>query len=95
MAKKKSSFNVADGLFPAAKNDAHDVHDEQQVQQAQEVVIPEYGKTQGKKGHKLPRINMAFSPDNHTFIKKRSRQLGISATDFVNILIDAERKKTE
>lgn len=48
--------------------------------------------TQGKKGHKLPRINMAFSLENHEFIKRRSRQIGISATDFVNQLIDRERK---
>ena len=50
-----------------------------------------FGATQGKKGHKAPRINMAFSPDNHEWIKMRSRQLGVSATEFVNTIIERER----
>lgn len=50
-------------------------------------------ETQGRKGHKSPRINMAFSPDNHAWIKTRSRQLGISATEFVNSILDTERTK--
>lgn len=52
-----------------------------------------FGATQGKKGHKAPRINMAFSPANHKWIKSRSRQLGISATALVNTVIDHEREK--
>lgn len=52
-----------------------------------------FGSTQGKKGHKAPRINMAFSPDNHEWIKRRSRQLGVSATKLVNTIIDRERLK--
>lgn len=52
-----------------------------------------FGATQGKKGHKAPRINMAFSPDNHKWIKTRSKQLGISATELVNTIIDRERLK--
>lgn len=50
-----------------------------------------FGATQGKKGHKAPRINMAFSPDNHKWIKTRSKQLGISATELVNTIIARER----
>ena len=52
-----------------------------------------FGGTQGRKGHKAPRINMAFNPDNHAWIKTRSRQLGISATEFVNTILDNERMK--
>jgi len=55
----------------------------------------EFGATQGKKGHKSPRINMAFSPENHEWIKSRSRQLGISATEFVNSILEKERKSEE
>jgi hypothetical protein len=47
--------------------------------------------TRGRKGHKLPRINMAFTPENHKFITFTSRQQGISATEYVNNLIDAAR----
>lgn len=52
-----------------------------------------FGKTQGKKGHKAPRINMAFSPENYKWIKTRSRQIGISATEFVNTILERERLK--
>lgn len=52
-----------------------------------------FGETQGRKGHKAPRINMAFSPENHEWIKTRSRQLGMSATEFVNTILTNERLK--
>lgn len=52
-----------------------------------------FGATQGKKGHKAPRINMAFSPENHAWIKERSKQLGVSATELVNAIIENERLK--
>ena len=52
-----------------------------------------FGATQGRKGHKAPRMNMAFSPVNHVWLKTKSRQLGISATDLVNQLIDQARLK--
>lgn len=61
------------------------------VQEVQEVK-KEYGKTQGKKGLKLKRINMGFSDDNHDYITKESRKLGMSATAFVNMIIDLHRK---
>lgn len=53
----------------------------------------EFGATQGKKGHKIPRINMGFSPENHEWVKSRSKQLGISATEFVNAILERERLK--
>lgn len=72
-------------------------HDEpiQRPEPPSEGGVPEvvFGATQGKKGHKAPRINMAFSPDNHKWIKARSRQMGISATALVNAIIDHERLK--
>lgn len=55
-------------------------------------MIPEkedIGTTQGKKGHKLPRMNMAFSRVNYEYIRKMSSLNGISATEFVNKIIEA------
>ena len=49
--------------------------------------------TQGKKGQKLPRINMAFSPENHEYLEIVSRIDGISKTDFVNRLIAKDRSR--
>lgn len=45
------------------------------------------GQTVGRKGVKLPRINMAFSPDNYEFIQTMARVRGQSLTEFVNHII--------
>lgn len=51
------------------------------------------GKTQGKKGCYMPRINMAFTPDNHNFIKVMSRIRGESMTEFCNYCIEQYREE--
>ncbi len=50
-------------------------------------------RTQGRKGCKAVRINMAFTPDNHDYIKTMARISGHTMTEFVNIVI--ERYRTE
>lgn len=49
-------------------------------QKAQE--MREAGTTQGRKGCKAVRINMAFSPAVHTYIKTMARVRGESVTAF-------------
>lgn len=44
-------------------------------------------KTQGKKGLKAARINMAFAPDTYDYIRIMAQAKGISITEFVNQLI--------
>ena len=44
----------------------------------------EQGKTQGRRGIKATRINMAFSPDVHKYIKVMARARGESVTEFTN-----------
>lgn len=102
---KTSKFGVAEGLI--FENTSPNTHDVQQVQDvntistigksAVEATAPqiEFGATQGKKGHKAPRINMAFSPDVHAWIKTASRQQGISATEFVNNILRKEKERSE
>lgn len=97
----KNAFSLNPDSFKEQATDAQvvqevQVHPAQQVQDAQEnntTSTISFGATQGRKGHKAPRINMAFSPENHAWIKTRSRQLGISATEFVNTILDNERTK--
>lgn len=90
MARHKSSdYNVTEGLNFSSLN-AQDVQQVQEVSLQQEP--KEIGSTQGKKGQKLKRINMAFSDTNHEYITKESRKQGISSTAFVNLIIDAYRK---
>lgn len=41
-------------------------------------------RTQGRKGQKLPRINMAFDPDVYEHIRERSEEENMTMTRFVN-----------
>lgn len=88
MARNKvSNFSADEGLFDKFKN-------AQEVQQvAVNPSVKEIGSTQGKKGQKLKRINMAFSDINHQFIVSQSRKNGVSATAFVNSILDAYRNQ--
>lgn len=88
MAKNKTSFSPAAGLFEQGAKKLSDSTAEQPVPAT---AIMTLENTQGRKGQKLPRINMAFTPENHQYIKKVSRQAGMSVTQYINNLIDADR----
>lgn len=61
---------------------------EQEIQKAQAEQ-----QTQGKKGYKMQRINMAFTPDNIEYIRAISKLKGRTMTQYVNDLIAQEREK--
>lgn len=50
-------------------------------------------KTQGRKGQKLPRINMAFSDENLAYLHAMAGFERMSATQYVNNLINADRER--
>ena len=50
-------------------------------------------KTQGRKGAKALRINMAFTPSNHQFIKVMARASGKTMTEFTNLVIEAYQRE--
>lgn len=103
--KRSSSFGADEGLFDNFTPHTHETHEVQEknivphvhmIQEVQEVAPGrELGSTQGKKGQKLRRINMAFSDQNHSYITHESRRRGISATAFVNLIIDEYRKSDD
>ena len=49
-------------------------------------------KTQGRKGCKAARINMAFTPENHEYITVMARLTGKSMTEFCNLVIQKYRE---
>ncbi len=49
-------------------------------------------KTQGRKGCKAVRINMAFTPENYDFLKTVSKAYGSNMTVFCNKIIEDYRK---
>ena len=76
---------------------AHDVYEAQSIHVAQEAhdphdvhtapYAPGAPRTQGRKGQKLPRINMAFSPENLAYLQAIAGFERMSATQYVNNLI--------
>ena len=105
MANKrgKSPF-FTDEEFLTDVQEVHQAQEAQQVQQDSNVGKTEktdssvsqaivFGATQGRKGLKVPRINMGFSPENHDWIRLRSRQRGMTITEFVNEILDRERMR--
>lgn len=73
--------------------ETHDVLNTHDAQEVQEHNTPASNATQGRKGQKLPRINMAFSPENLEHIRLMARVTGCSATAYVNQLIAADREQ--
>lgn len=49
-------------------------------------------QTSGKKGVKLPRINLAFTPANYEFIKVMAQVRGQNLTEFVNDILREARE---
>jgi hypothetical protein len=50
-------------------------------------------KTQGRKGCKLQRINMAFTPENYEFISVMAKLTGKTLTGFCNYAIEKYREQ--
>ncbi|MBR4908260.1 MAG: hypothetical protein IKZ43_04525 [Acidaminococcaceae bacterium] len=67
---------------PQQAQDVQRTRKEYNEQQAQE--MRQAGTTQGRKGCKALRINMAFTPETHEYITTMARVKGESITDFVN-----------
>lgn len=49
-------------------------------------------QTTGKKGIKMPRINLAFTPDNYEFIKVMAQVRGQTQTAFINEILTIARE---
>lgn len=71
----------------AKKGQQGNASPQEQAQRADEM------RTQGRKGCKAARINMAFTPANHEFIKIMARATGNTMAKFTNMVIAAYRKE--
>ena len=50
-------------------------------------------RTAGHKGVKLPRINLAFSPDIYDYVKTMSKASGMTYTEFINKILQDHKEK--
>lgn len=67
------------------------VEEVKKVQQVQDV-HEEMPATQGKKGAKAKRLNLAYSDANYEYISKESRRRGLTMTQFLNDIIATYRE---
>jgi predicted DNA binding CopG/RHH family protein len=69
-------------------SDAPKTRKERKTYTAQEAAeILQSMNTTGRKGVKLPRINLAFAPDVYEYIKTMSMAAGMNYTTFVNMIL--------
>ena len=102
MANKKGFKGDNPALSFISTPEAHEDHEEHDTQEASVVLdaqevhderrTPVSQTTQGKKGMKLPRINMAFATTNLEYLQIMSRIEGVSITEYVNRLIQADKE---
>lgn len=86
---KQGAFDLGEFEIPRETQEVQNTLKVQSVQEDKKIV---FGATQGRKGEKAPRINMAFSPDNHSYLKFESRRQGMSITEFANMIIAQYRE---
>ena len=86
MSKKNFKDDNPALAFISGGRGTHDTHDVQEVHASRE-------PTQGRKGKKLPRINMAFSQDNLEYLRLISRIEGVSMTEYVNQLLEVDKEE--
>ncbi len=90
----KEFKNVASAQQPVYGQIIGATQNESQTQDKQrELDALEALKTQGKKGMKAGRINMAFTPSNMDFIRVMAAIQGMSMTQYVNAIIAQERER--
>lgn len=94
MAGKKDFAGMNTGRVSGAIAQATSNKGQQGTATAQEAEErKEALQTQGRKGVKAIRINMAFTPSNHEFIKVMSKATGRTMTEFTNLVIDAYQRE--
>lgn len=77
--------------------EVHDIQEEKSVEEAKKVqqiqdIHEEMPATQGKKGAKAKRLNLAYSDANYEYISKESRRRGLTMTQFLNDIIATYRE---
>lgn len=94
MATKKDFTGISTTKVYNAVEQATGTKGQQGTASAQEAEArKEALQTQGRKGVKAVRINMAFTPSNHEFLKVLSKATGRTMTEFCNLVIEAYRNE--
>lgn len=92
MAKKDFSKINTDNIYssviaeatqePQQKRKARKTYDAQEAEELSNSL-----NTSGRKGLKLPRINLALAPDMYDYVKTMSKASGLTYTEFIDKLL--------
>ena len=82
---KQARTSIFEAVTPQA------VTPEDAAQEAREA--QEAFQTQGKKGMKMMRLSVAFTPSNEDYIRTMSRIEGMSMIRYINKIIDRDRQE--
>ena len=105
MAKKAKDFSIASAqdiysatiaeatLEPSEVQDKRKERKTYTAQEKQEFM--QEMKTAGRKGLKLPRINVAFSPQVYDYVRTMARAAGLSYTQFINVVLQEHKAEHE
>lgn len=93
MAKNFDTANIKTGRVYSELEQATGAANQQDTASPEEVKTRRSKlKTQGRKGAKAIRINMAFTPENHRFIRVYASSTGQTMTEACNQMLDYARR---
>lgn len=96
MSKKQFKDNPALAFIKPMNTQENEYEDVQYETQQVSHVKKDYVRTQGRKGFKKPRINLAFDSENFLDeIRNQAKREGKSITQFVNDTVADYLKKCE
>ena len=92
MAKKDFSRinteNIYSNTIAEATQEEQQARKERKTYNAEETAeFLQTFKTAGRKGVKLPRINLALAPDMYDYVKTMSKAAGLTYTEFIDKLL--------
>lgn len=94
MARKKDFSEIRTGkVFGAIEQATSNKGQQGTASPEEQAERAEALQTQGRKGCKSVRINMAFTPSNHEFIKVMAKASGKTMTEFTNLVIAAYQRE--
>lgn len=87
MAKKDFSNVNPGALYESIAEATAKEKGARELTDAEKIDLMENMKTRGRRGVKMPRINMAFSPEVYDYVTTMSQVRGQTITQFVNHIL--------
>lgn len=96
---KKDFSRVADTIAQATQ-EAPDTQEKPKKSKARKTYTAQEAaefsnslKTAGRKGVKLPRVNLAFTPEIYDYVKTMSKASGMTYTEFINKILQNHKEQ--